>query len=303
MPKLSELTFDNWSKPASENEEQRISNAISMIKDAIHSSNELANKNIDIFIQGSYANNTNVRANSDIDVCIMLKDTFSSKYPDGLTREDYGFTVSNYEFSVYRKEVIKSLANKFGNENITPGNKSIKVQSNSYRIEADAVPCFQYRNYFYENSMDRDSFTEGHKINAQNGIKVISYPKQHIENGKDKNNQTQRRFKRTVRILKKIRYHMVENKIPVNGNISSFLVECLLWNVPNKIFNDNDTHEHRVKETIRYLYFETKDNQDKCAIWREVSEILYLFDENKKWDIAIVNQFLLQMWHYLEFSE
>ncbi len=301
MSKFSEDVFMGWSKPASESEEQRISNAIDMVKSAIKSNADLQNKDIEIFVQGSYANNTNVRSNSDIDVCIMLKDTFSSKYPQGLTREDYGFEASNYKFSVYRSAVIKSLADKFDNENITPGNKSIKIQSNSYRIEADAVPCFQYRNYYYEDSKNPDNFIEGHKIYAQNNEEVISYPKQHIENGKEKNTETQRRFKRTVRILKKIRYHMIENNNPVNGNISSFLIECLLWNVPNKIFNDYDTHEERVKESIRHLYLKTKYHPEECKKWLEVSKILYLFSD-KKWNIEVVNEFLLSMWKYLEFK-
>lgn len=303
MAKFSEDTLINWSKPASESEEQRISNAIDMVKSAIKSNMDLQSKDIEVFVQGSYANNTNVRSSSDIDVCIMLKDTFSSEYPKGLTREDYGFSASDYSFSTFRNTVIKALSDKFGNENITPGNKSIKIHSNSYHIEADAVPCFQYRNYYYRNSRKSNIFVEGHKIYAQNGQEVISYPKLHIKNGIEKNTKTQRRFKRTVRIVKKIRYHMIENNKSVDGNISSFLIECLLWNVPDRVFNENDTHEDRVKESIRFLYFKTKDNQSECKKWGEVSEILYLFSDNKKWDIEIVNKFLLQMWHYLGFSD
>lgn len=72
MSKFSEETFNSWKRLASEAEDTRISNAIS-------SSNDLKNKDIDIFVQGSYANNTNVRVESDVDVCVMLKDTFYSK--------------------------------------------------------------------------------------------------------------------------------------------------------------------------------------------------------------------------------
>jgi len=119
--KFSEETFNSWKRPASETEEQRISNAISMIKDAIRNSEKLKNKNIDIFVQGSYGNNTNVRAKSDVDVCIMLKDTFNSKYPEGLTRDDYGFSSSDYSFQMFKKDVIEALNQKY--QNIKIGNK------------------------------------------------------------------------------------------------------------------------------------------------------------------------------------
>ena len=274
-----------------------------MIKGAIYSSNELKNKNIDVFVQGSYANNTNVRANSDIDVCIMYKDTFYGQYPDGLTREHYGFTVSDDNFSIYRRNVIKALISKFGNDNIKQGNKSIKINSNSYHIEADAVPCFQYRNYRYKNSRNPNIFIEGTKFYAQDEQEVINYPKKHVENGKTKNANTQRRFKRTVRILKKIRYHMIDNNQYIDSGISSFLIECLLWNVPDNIFNNYQSHMDRVKEAIRYLYIQTKDHKQECQKWCEVSEMLYLFNNGKKWNIDMVNKFLLQVWHYLELKD
>jgi len=52
MSRFSEETFDNWRDLASETVEQRISNAISMIKDVIKASNEFKDKNIDISVQG-----------------------------------------------------------------------------------------------------------------------------------------------------------------------------------------------------------------------------------------------------------
>jgi len=301
MSKFSEQTFDNWRKPASESEEQRISNAISMIKDAIRASDDLKNKNIEIFVQGSYANNTNVRAESDVDVCVMLKDTFYSEYPDGVTDSDYGFTEGTNNFSTYRQQVIKALIEKYGSANVKPGNKSIKITSNSYRVEADAVPSFQYRNYKYNNSRNANNYKEGIKFYPQNSSsEVINYPKIHIENGKVKNENTQRRFKRLVRIFKRIRYKMIDDGEPVNKGISSFLIECLLWNTPNTIFNDYSNWTERTKQAITYLYNKTKDEKD-CKEWGEVSEILYLFHSSKKWNVKMVNDYLLQMWKYLEF--
>ena len=301
MSKFSEETFYNWRGSASESEEQRISNSISMIKSAIKEYDDLNDKDIDVFVQGSYANNTNVRANSDIDVCIMLKSTFYAEYPNGKKREDYDFTKGDYNFKIYRKQVIHALIDKFGKENLTPGNKSIKINSNSYRLEADAVPSFQYRNYRYLNSENPDNFIEGVKfISSISGEKIINYPKVHIENGRDKNEQTQKRFKRLVRIFKRIRYKMIEDGESVNSRITSFLIECLLWNTPSYIYNDYETWTERIKKSILYLFENTKD-REKCKNWNEVSKMLPLFSNDRKWDIDMVNKFLTQLWRYLEF--
>ena len=302
MSRFSEETFDNWRRPASETEEQRISNAIRMIKDAIKASDELKDKDIEIFVQGSYANNTNVRANSDVDVCIMLKDTFYSEYPYGLTREHYGFTQGTNNFSTFRKQVIDALINKYGENNIKQGNKSIKISSTSYRAEADAVPSFQYRNYKYINSKDPEKYVEGIKFFSLSDEEIINYPKVHIENGKNKNEQTHRRFKRLVRIFKRIRYKMIDDGENINTGITSFLLECLLWNVPNSIYNDYDTWTERIKQAIIYIYDKT-NSEKTCKEWGEVSEMLYLFHSGRKWNCRMVNDFMIQLWKYLEFDK
>ena len=298
MNKYTEETLNNWSKPASETEEQRISNAISMIKDAIKASDILKNKDIEIFVQGSYANNTNVKTKSDVDVCVMLKSTFYSEYPNGYTRDNYGFSRSTYTFKDFRKDIVNALKSKYGNENIKPGNKSIKMESTSYRVEADAVPAFQYRNYRIKHSLEPEVYVEGIKFYSHNkDEEVINYPKLHIEKGKYKNTNTQRRYKRVARVFKRIRHQMIQDGIPVNKCISSFLIESLLFNVPDSKFSYEESWNNKIKDIIEYLYSADKDN------YGEVSNILYLFDDTRKWDIDSVNNFLVQMYNFLGFNK
>jgi hypothetical protein len=70
------------------------------------------------------------------------------------------------------------------------------MESTSYRVEADAVPAFQYRNYKIINSTNENQFVEGIKFYSSTNNEVINYPKEHIKNGKIKNTNTQRRYKR-----------------------------------------------------------------------------------------------------------
>jgi len=296
MSKYSEETLKNWAKSASETEEQRISNAIKMIKEAIQNYDNLRNKNIEIFVQGSYANNTNVRTKSDVDICVMLKDTFYREYPDGYTREHYGFITGTNSFDDFRKDVINALKNKYGKENIKPGNKSIKMESTSYRVEADAVPAFQYRNYKIINSTNKNRFVEGIKFYSSTKDEVINYPKEHISNGKRKNTDTQKRYKRTARIFKRIRHQMIQDDIPVKKCISSFLIESLLFNVPDLKFYNDELWNSKIKNIIIYLYNDNKKN------YVEVSNRLKLFDDTRKWDIDSVDKFLKQMYNFLGYN-
>jgi len=301
MSKFSEQTYNHWKRPASQSEEQRISNAISMIKDSIRNSMDLRNKNIEVFIQGSYANNTNVRAESDIDICVMLRDTFYGEFPDNMTLQDYGFAPGTNGFDVFRRDVYRALTNKFRVENIKSGNKSIKISSNSYRVDADVVPAFQYRNYRCINSMYPNRFVEGTKFYSSNGQEVINYPKVHVKNGRTKNNDTQRRYKRLARILKRVRFKMIEDGVNVPSGISSFLVECLVWNTPNTVLNGAYTWDEMTRQTISYLYDKT-NYIEGCRNWVEVSKMFYLFHSSRKWDARMANNFLVQMWNYLGYK-
>ena len=93
---------------------------------------------------------------------------------------------------------------------------------------------------------------------------------------------------------------MIKDRENVNGNITSFLLECLLWNIPDRIFNDYETWQDRLKESICFLYHQTKEEHD-CSNWCEVSGLLYLFSSDRKWSRADVNTYLLNLWRYLEY--
>lgn len=42
-------------------------------------------------MQGSYANNTNVRTQSDVDIAVVEEDTFRTQYRSGVSDSNYGF--------------------------------------------------------------------------------------------------------------------------------------------------------------------------------------------------------------------
>lgn len=299
--RYSENTLKGWKDPASTTEEQRISNTINMIKSAINSSAELKDFTIEVFVQGSYANNTNVRTNSDVDVCVMLKSTFFTEYPDGKKDSDYGFVDGSITFDEYKKRVKKAIADKFGNEAVSVGNKSLKIRSNSYHVNADVVVAFMLKNYAVINSMDPLQYVEGTRFYGTDGTQVTNYPKEHIANGKQKNNRTNYRYKYLVRIFKRIRNNMVADGVVNGAKISSFLTECLVWNVPDNIITGYNTWTETVRQAIIYIFNEIKDNNHRE--WGEVSERLYLFHAGRKWTDVDAQNFMRSMWNYLGYNE
>lgn len=295
MAKYSEDTLVNFTKPPSDTEETKLANAERMVREAINEDAVLSRMNTHIFGQGSYANDTNVRINSDIDINVRLMDIFSYELPADKHYSDFGIAPKDYAFAEYKNAVENALAKKFGRECIVRDDKCITVEGNSYRVETDVVPTFDYRRYSSNGNYD-----EGAEFKTDGGIYIVNFPLQHISNGKTKNYSTQKRFKRLTRIYRRIRYNMIADRVSVSNNITSFLLECLVWNVPNHIFNQSYTWTDRLRNSIVYLYENTTE-LEKCKGWGEVSELFYLFHSGRKWTHTEVNTYLVQMWNYLEY--
>ena len=293
MARFREDQLISFTKPASDTEEQKLDKAKNAIKTAINNDSKLSQK-IEIFGQGSYANDTNVKNNSDIDINVMYKEGFYYKIPTNTKKEDFGLgNSSSYSFEKFKNDVEQALINYFGRNKVNRKNKCISV--NTYNIDVDVVPTWKYKRF--DSKYD---IIEGVTLFTDNtNQQIINYPKQHIENGKNKNSYTHKRFKRLTRIYKRIRYKMIDDGVPINNNITSFLLECLVWNVPNYIFNDWNTWTERLQESMKHLYNEIKNN--RCKDWGEVSELLYLFHSSRKWSKKDVLDYLEQMWGYLEY--
>jgi hypothetical protein len=58
----------HWERPASDTEEQQIERTANIVRDAISGNKLLIDEGINIYPQGSYHNNTNVRLESDMDL-------------------------------------------------------------------------------------------------------------------------------------------------------------------------------------------------------------------------------------------
>jgi len=298
-----ESTFRNWSKPSSDTEEQKCDNAVKMIRDAISESSTLDPLNIMVYAQGSYRNNTNVRQESDVDVCICCQKFCIAdySYSGGLSNHIVGLQDGKYKYNDYKNDIERALVNKFGRSSVSRGNKAINIHANSYRVDADAVPCFEHRRYTgTKNSDGTYHYFAGTHFFPDNGGEVINWPQQHYENGVNKNRKTGSRFKYITRVLKRLKHHMSANSIVMAEKVPSYLIECLMWNVPNEHYG-NDKYADDIKNALIYIYSSTKD-ASKCHEWGEVNDLKYLFRNSQPWTREQANLFCVEAWNYIGYE-
>jgi hypothetical protein len=233
-----EADFREWSKPPTTTEEQRCENAEGVVRNAILSYPAFATRNIEVFSQGSYRNGTNVRANSDVDICVRCMDACFIEIPAGYSKSDFGLVDTPHTYAEFKNDVENALKSYLGPSAVSRGKKAFDLHANTYRVDADVVPTFEYRRYQVRDGTY--THLSGTELHPDGGGSIVNWPHQNYENGTTKNTLTGTRFKKLVRVLKRLRDEMVAERNTAAQPIPSYLIECLVWNAPNSAFFDDE---------------------------------------------------------------
>lgn len=295
-----EDTFRTWGAAPSATEQQKMENAETAIRKAIKSNDRLAAMDITIVSQGSYRSKTNVRLDSDVDIAVRLNSTFFARYPEGKNREDYGNVEGSISFREFRNLVHIALGDYFNFANVTPGNKAFDIHSNSYRVDADVVPAFAYRSYYGNGFDDYSEPTGTAFLYGGEGHRIVNWPVQTYENGKDKHDRTGQRHRKIVRILKRLRNKMQDEKIAAANDIASFLIESMVWNAPDGHFGNID-YKDDVRAVLAYCFNETLLAGSHPKL-REVNDRKLLFGSHQSWTRERAHDFFSAAWDYIGFK-
>lgn len=287
---FSEQQLINWSRPVSTTEDLKCQNAISQITTALRA--KFGNK-VTIFLQGSYRNNTNVRQNSDVDIVMRYDDAFYSDL-QRLSESDKAIynaqlTSAGYNFDELKADTEEALRNVF-TYSVERKNKCIQINGNSNRITADVIPCFVLKRFSTLQTVE----AEGIKFYSDDNKEIISFPEQHYSNGTEKTNQTYRLYKRMVRILKVVNYRLIDEGKISDNLVSSFFIECLVYNVPNDHFISGN-YTQTLRNVIVKIYQDMENNAD----YTEVNRLMWLFSNRSPRTRQNALVFMQKCWDYL----
>lgn len=239
--------------------------------------------NYDPYLQGSYANYTNIRGNSDVDLVIESSNVcYSNLSEDEKQRLNIG--QGSYNYWDFHGEVLQALTSYYGVSSVTSGQKSIKIASSNNRLAADVVPCITYKHYHNRAVVAKGITFFTQRSNQQ----VINYPKLHLANGSAKNGRTNMNYKPAVRMFKNARERIIQNNSFLAGNYPSYFVECLLYNVPDDRFSNSFASTY-----CGVVDFLLSQNSQDLAEFRCQNGRLRLFGNlPTQWDITQAEDFI-----------
>jgi hypothetical protein len=239
----------------------------------------------EVYLQGSYKNDTNIRGDSDVDVVAQLNSTFYSNLSDeqrGILR----LTPASYGWANFKTDVLKALKGYYGESAVAEGNKSIKIKGGKGRLPADVVVCAKLRRYKTVSPRD---YVEGMCFWSRNDHrKIVNYPKLHYENGVRKHSpeRTNGWYKPTVRIFKNARTCLVDHGTISDDLAPSYFLECLLYNVPDNNFGGS--FQDTLVAAFNWLWSAARADSLVCQNGQ-----LKLFGYTpEQWDAAKAKQFL-----------
>jgi len=292
MP-IPESQLEVWSHQGSITQS---SNTYNSIKNALqHNDVPYAGKSYSIFLQGSYGNDTNIFAESDVDIVIKLQSVFQhdlSSLPDD---QQAAFKTlhsdATYTQKDFSTDVLQVLSDNYGVD-VNAGKKAITVESNGSRRKADVIAAIQYRRYSLFKSLDNQSYAEGICFYTSSGEEIVNYPKQHSENLTAKHQRT-KNFKPMARILKNLRSRLIDEGLLQAGTAPSYYLEGLLYNVPDEKFVGN--YQDSLVNAINWIY-EADRSKFVCA-----NEQYYLLYEGSPvtWRADQCDEFLaaaIELW-------
>lgn len=249
---VTSIETENWSAPGAKDS---MAKTYAAIQTALNKSENLKTKDIEVFLQGSYANATNIRGDADVDVVVMLKSSWVADTSLLSTMQKQAYDVDHvgvsYGAKHLRADAHAALSNHFGTSRIDPCNKCIHVLKAEGYVDADVVPAIQHRIYTNYDSVTKGRYLEGLKIYTQKGPVIVNFPKVHKSNGEAKNIATNENFKPSVRQLKQLKRRLVSAGKIDSKLVPGYLIECMTYNVPDSLFVND--HHSRLLKIISWL--------------------------------------------------
>lgn len=179
-----------------------------------------------VFLQGSYQNATNLSRDSDVDVVIQLANRIRPRVV-ALGRAELEANGSHRflleRWRSFREHVLRAMRAEFG-DSVTAGRKSLKIARGRIPANADVVVTLKYEDGLALYVPDERRW-------------AASHPQRHHRRGMRKERAAENRFKRTVRMFKAARNHLVSNDRLHAGVAPSYFIECLLYNVPERLLS------------------------------------------------------------------
>jgi hypothetical protein len=217
-----------------------------VLREALRRSPLLDARRYEIFGQGSRVNNTHIGHASDIDLVLMLRMPFVSNVgvldEPGMGNFRKRYRADLYGWEEFREDVLAALGESYV---VRMGRRCANVDApdSLFGEMVDILVATEYRLYSAFPAPGVELYQQGVFFRDREGRPIVNFPKQHRRNGDQKDLRTGGRFKEVVRTTKLIRGLAEQERMIAEGAAPSYMLECLLYNVPDDVYRRSSPGE------------------------------------------------------------
>ncbi|MEV5899746.1 hypothetical protein [Streptomyces sp. NPDC052127] len=289
-----------WKNPPSAAEEQRLERARRMVTRAVQQHPQFAGLGLSVEAKGSWANNTNVSSDSDVDIKVeFTQRVYQGSSASGMNFWELALHPNSYKGpwtpEAFRQELGVALKGVSSAVDATHNVAFYVPDVPGSRPSTDVVPCFTY---VLQSGWGRPT-AQGTVVFTKDGKHIVNWSHQQLINGREKNKRTGHRYKFAVRALKAIENDLVQ--LGEIKDLPSYFMECLIYNVPDSVLTTDslDTAFKGALANLRQQFSFWLGNSDALV---EPNEIKKLFQSGQKWKPDDARQLLDAAWHYLNYG-
>jgi hypothetical protein len=291
-----EEKFRCWSQPPSKDIQRKFGKQIRILRSCmLRSISDRERLGLDkdimeVSFQGSYGGSINIER-SDIDIGIRLV-----YEPISCDSQNINSILHLSQFDHWKSKlcklnelVEKLLIRRFGKENVERSPWGyFKVHEQHSGVTIEVLPAIVRGGEVQEWMTD-------------DGELISDAFKQVDANRTRKHNMTGKRFRKVVRILKRILYEMKDSNTEKYNSITSHLIESVIYNAPNSIFSHEKITDD-IRGILEYGILSTHDDKG-CEEWKRLDGKNYAFRGPRCWDRQEIHDFLVDIWNYIGFGD
>ena len=182
------------------------------VRETLSAHNWPSDVKYEVFLQGSYKNDTNLGGDSDVDVVVRLASKLRPRVAalaGEQLQNDGSHRFALERWQSFREYALKAMRARFGNA-VMSGRKTLKLPKGKIPADADLVVTLSHKQGIGFYLPDA-------------GRWVVSFPQQQHQRGLKKEQATNKRFKRTIRMFKAARNQLVSKRVlpPTSSRVCS----------------------------------------------------------------------------------
>lgn len=226
-----------------------------------------------IYEHGSFACNNDITGASDLDMHVAFK---SADIPN------------------LKKYLQELLVKKYGKNNVKRNNLTLTVKGHANRVSTDILPCRSRKN---ESKVTAYS--------DKNSTEIDFFPKEDKDNINRLDAECNHNYSKMVRAYKGLKHEMV---LAGCKGIPSFIIECLLYNVPEHLYKNENYPGLMVEERNLKMFLDIKatlfsdqlKDYESGQKWREINGYKSLFHDKNHFNL--IREFFVNVNFYIKES-